>query len=200
MPENASYTSVLTDGTDTFSDVLTGSGNAHERASPSVPAAKVGVVASKTDSDTGTMTMDAGHGFATSDKIDLFWSGGSRRNMTATVTGDSVALDGGSGDAIPAAATAITAMKPTEVSFTVTGSNVIALGVKSDAIGWVVFVDDAPADIAAATFRITQNGGYGKCWQSGNGITNPLAGSAVTKVKFSHGSTAAVAMKAVAIY
>jgi hypothetical protein len=200
MPETAQYTSLVTVGTDTFSDVVSVAGNSKEVASPTVPAAKVGQLTTRTDNDTGVATMVAGHGFITGDLIDLFWSGGSRRNMTATVAVNAVTLDGGSGDNLPANLTAVTAMKPTEVDFVVNGANVVALGVKSNAIGWVVFVDNAAAIIAAAAFRITVAGGYGKPWASGNGITNPLGASVTSKVKFSHGEITAVDMKAVAVF
>jgi hypothetical protein len=140
--------------------------------------------------------MGAGHGFVTNDLIDLFWSGGQRRAMTATVATNDVTLDGGSGDVLPVVNTNVTAMVPTQVDFTVTGGNSVFLGVSAPCPAFIVFVDNAPADIAAATYTLTAAGG--QCWITGNGA-NPLAGDTVTKVKFSHGQTSAQSMKAAVV-
>lgn len=195
MPETGSVTiTALSPNNDLATEILSAAGAAIERTSPSVAVAKVGTLTTRTDNDTGTFTMVTGHGFVTSNKIDVFWSTGRRRNMTATVTGDSVVLDGGSGDVLPAAATAITAMKPVEVVFVVTGNSVQLLGVSSPVPGFIVFVDNAAADIADATYTITASGGGGKSYPPG---TNPLSGDVTSLVKFSHGNSgAAQTMKA----
>jgi hypothetical protein len=94
----------------------------------------------------------------------------------------------------------ITAMIPTEVDFTVEGNNVVGIGVSSPRAGWIVFVDDAAAEIAAATYRITTPG-TGKVWGDGSGITNPLTNTNTSVVMFSHDdATSAQTMKAVAVY
>jgi hypothetical protein len=175
----------------------TDSGDSLESAAPSVPAAKIGSLTTRTDNDTGTVTMNSGHGFITGNKIDLFWDGGSRRAMDATVTVNSVVLDGGAGDVLPAAASAVTAMKPTEVLMDLDGDEAVALAVKAPRGGFVVFVDDGAADIANATYTIASGSDAGDSWSADSGETNPLATKTVTKVKFSHGySGAAVDMQA----
>ena len=202
MPEYAKL--ILTGSTspdnvatqDSFVTTLSASGTTIERATPSVPAAKSGQVTTQTNTTNGVATMDAGHGFVTNDLIDLFWSGGQRRAMTATVAVDAVTLDGGSGDDFPVVNTNVTAMVPTEEDFVVVGNNALFLGVSSPAPGFIVFVDDAAADIAAATYTLDASGG--QCWISGNG-TNPLASKTTSKVKFSHGQTTAKTMKAAVV-
>ena len=202
MPETATVTITgLTANQDLFTEILSLTGAGIERVSPSVAVAKTGTLTTRTDNDTGTFTMTTGHGFSTADKIDVFWSGGQRRAMDATVTGDSVVLDGGSGDNLPAQTTAITAMKPVTVAFTVVGNTAFYLGVSSPVPGYIVFVDNAAAEIAAATYSITPTGGGGKSWATNIGFTNPLAGATTSLVKFSHSSsTAARTMKAVVIH
>lgn len=200
MPKTMTTTKTASIGSDSFVQRYTDTGNSQDGAFPTVPAAKTGTLTTRTDDDTGTCTMASGHGFSTSDKIDLFWAGGSRRAMDATVTGDSVVLDGGSGDNLPIATTAITAMKPVEVLLDLTGDDVVALAVNAPQGGYVVFVDDAPADISAATYRLSTTS-PGSSWTDSSGETNPLAGATVTAVKFSHGySAGAVDMTATAIY
>jgi len=199
MPETFTLTKTGQDGaSDTVTEILTVSGNDIVRATPSVPAAKTGTLTTRTDNDTGTFTMTTGHGFITSDKIDVFWAGGARHGMTATVTGDSVVLDVGVGDNLPAATTPITAMKPTSVTFVVVGNNVIGLGVSSPRSAYIVFVAGG-SDITAATYRIA-TAGLGKSWISGDG-TNPLAAVTTATVSCSHDdSTSAQTLKAFAIY
>jgi hypothetical protein len=184
---------------DQFTESISVSGNTIERVSPSVPAAKSGTLSTRTDDNTGVVAFSSGHGFSTSDVIDLFWSGGQRRGMTATVAGDNVTLDGGSGDVLPSTSTAVTGMVPVEVEFTVEGDNALFVAVSSPVPGFVVFVDDGPAEIAEATYTLEGTSGAGQCWISGGQGTNPLAGDTVTLVKFSHGSTSAQTMKAVAV-
>lgn len=174
-----------------YSQASSISSNSQEIANPSVAGAKTGTLTTRTDNDTGTLTMASGHGFVTNDKVDVFWSGGSRRNMTATVTGDSVVVDGGSGDNLPLVNAAITAMKPTSVPFSVVGDNVDALAVSLGSLtvqGWVVFKDGSSAVITSYQIR---TGEREKVWVSGLGITNPLASATVATAEFSHDSTSA---------
>lgn len=199
MPEVVTKRTTITmDTDDTFVETLSVSGNNIERVTPSIPAAKTGALTTRTDDNTGVLTMDTGHGFVSTNVIDVFWSGGSRRAMTATVVGDAVSVDGGSGDVLPADETDITAMLPVEVLMDLDGDNAVAVAVKSPKAGYIVFVDDADAEITDATYQVDANEGKG--WVSGDGGTNPLTGDIVTLVKFSHGySSAAVTMTAAVI-
>jgi hypothetical protein len=200
MPEPLTYTvTAVTGNNDQFTDQISVTGASIERTSPSIPAAKAGTLTTRTDANTGVLTMSGGHGIISTDVIDVFWSGGSRRGMTATVSVNAVTVDGGTGDDLPAVSTVVSAMKPVEVEFVVDGDTVFGLGVSSDAAyAYVVFVDDADAEIAAATFRVT-TAGRGKAWATGAG-TNPLAGAVTSAVKFSHGSLSAAVMRACAVF
>jgi hypothetical protein len=203
MPKTMTTTTTASIGSDSFVQRFTDTGNSQDGAFPSVPAAKTGVLTTRTDADTGTFTMDPGHGFITSDKIDVFWtvSGvyGSRRNMTATVTSDSAVLDGGTGDNLPVQTSPITAMKPTVVLLDVIGNNVKALAVNAPQGGYVVFCDGG-GDLTAATYKLTSTS-PGASWSTASGATNPLATKTVVSVKFSHGlSSGAVDMIGTVIY
>lgn len=189
MPEAVTKRITITVDEQSYQETISAEGDSIERASPTVPVAKVGTLTTRTDDNTGVLTMSAGHGFTTGNKIDVFWSGGSRRAMDATVAANAVTVDGGSGDALPTNNTAITAMVPTEVLMDIDGDQVVAVAVYSPKAGYIVFVDDGPADISDATYQL--DAGEGKGWVSGDGGTNPLTGDTVTKVKFSHGNSAA---------
>lgn len=203
MAETMTLTqTIVTGNNDQFSSQLPVEGASIERTSPTIPAAKVGALTTRTDDNTGVLTMESGHGFTDGQLVDVFWSGGTRRAMTiGTVASLSVPIDGGSGDVLPADETAITAMIPVEIEFVVDGDTVKGLAVSSArASAWIVFVDDADAVITDAIFRIN-TAGYGSGWVEGAVWDNPLAGAVTSVVRFSHGgSDAAYAMKAAAVF
>jgi len=202
MPETVRITtSAVLNGTDRYPSLLELTGNSLERSTPEIGPAKVGQLTTRTDANTGVLTMASGHGFISTDEIDVFWSGGSRRSMTATVSVNAVTVDGGSGDDLPTNLTAITAMKPTDVPMVIDGDEIVFLGINCPKAGYAVFLDDQgmPAEIAAATFELGANDGY--VWGEGNGVTNPLAGEITSAVRVSHGdSTAAREVKVTAVF
>lgn len=172
--------------------------NSVERATPSLSAALSGTLSVRTDNTTGTLSLTAIGSIVTSSVIDLFWVGGSRRNVTCgTVSGTTVPISGGSGDSLPAAATAITCMIPTQVGFAADATSTgVAVVAACQTNGWVVFRNSTTV-IYAAQVR----GGYGAViWVTGMGA-NPLASLAVTNVLFSHGdSTQSQTLTAAVVY
>jgi hypothetical protein len=118
MPETLTVRTEATYLARSTSRSLAATGNSAEVASPTLAAAKTGTLTTRTDNDTGTLTMTAGHGITTGQTLDVYWAGGQRRGMTVgTVATNSVPIDGGAGDNLPANTTAITAMVPTSVPF-----------------------------------------------------------------------------------
>lgn len=151
-------------------------------------AAKEGDLTTRTDNDTGILTMDAGHGITTGARLDVYWTGGRRYGMTVgTVATNSVPIDGGTGDNLPVVSTAIVAMVPAEESVAVTGNNVAAIGVKTNTGGRaiVVIADGSDAELAKA--EVTSGEDY--VWTDQDGTTNPLSGDTVAKVFVSHDDT-----------
>lgn len=160
--------------------------------SVTLAAAKAGSLTTRTDNDTGTLTMATGHGITTGQRLDVYWFNsdgtiaGRRYGMTVgTVSGDSVPIDGGGGDNLPVAATAITAMVPDEETIALTGNNAMAIVAKCPIGGTVVFATSGNATILAITLTAA-NTVY--IWASGE-ATNPFAGQTVAKVFLSHGSS-----------
>lgn len=163
-----------------------------------VAAAKTGTLTTRTDDNTGTLTMAGGHGITTGARLDLYWTGGSRRGITVgTVSGNSVPIDLGSGDNLPIATTAITAMVPTEEDFVVTGDNVSAIACYSDQAGQIVFCESDDTEVKAYSVGGAVGTAQSVFWTEDRDPVNPLASGAITKVYFSHGtSTASAAMRA----
>jgi hypothetical protein len=154
-------------------------------------AAKSGQLTTRTDDDTGELTMAPGHGITTGQRLDVFWTGGHRRGMTVgTVAGDVVPIDGGSGDVLPANLTAITAQVPAEEAFNVVGNNLQFLAARASRRGAVSFCDSGNAEHLGFELNPTTGVDGGYQWYTGSGVTNPISGDTIAKVFFSNGSTA----------
>lgn len=196
MPELSQYARSVTIDNDVYSQSFTVTSNSIERTSPSVPAAKTGALTTRTNNTDGTLTMDAGHGFATGNLIDLYWNGGSRRGVVCgTVATNSVPISGGAGDNLPVNNTPITAAIPTQITMAITGDDCEAIASYCPVSGNVVFRNGTTVLLA---HQILPNLGGSRLWVLGEGITNPLAGVTVTNVVLSHGdSTQAQTMRAV---
>ncbi len=147
-------------------------------------AAKPGTLTVRTDANTGSLTMAAGHGFTTGNKIDLYWAGGSRRNVTVgTVATNVVPIDLGSGDDLPVATTPITAMKPISFPYEVDGDEVQGIAFYADVPATIVLVDNSNAELYAKVFVLAQ---AADGWYQGQPEANPVAGAAIAAVLFSH--------------
>lgn len=161
------------------------------RRNPSIGPAKVGSLTARTDADTGTATMTTGHGLTTG-RMDVFWANangtrGCRYGMTGTVTGDSVALDGGGGDNLPPVSTALTVAVPQLHDYAVEYANLQALAVGCDAPACAVFRSAANAVILAVA-TTGANGNYS--WDAGDPTAaNPLSAD-LASLYLSHGDTA----------
>jgi hypothetical protein len=169
----------------------------------SVPAAKIGALTTRTDDNTGVLTMNASHGITTGASLDVYWSGGQRLGMTVgTVATNSVPIDGGSGDNLPADETAITAMVPIEEPLLVDGDEVSGIEFYADALGNISLLDDAAA--VALTKELggtTAQDQRSYVWMAARDPVNPIAGDAIEVVRFSHGNSSKTAtMRAQLLY
>lgn len=150
-----------------------------------LPAAKAGTLTTRTSDSEGELTMGAGHGIITGDRLDLYWDGGSRRGITVgTVAGNAVPLTTltGTGDVLPADETAITAMVPQEEEILFTGDNAKALAFYSQRRGTIVLTTAADAESTARVLTA----GVSSTWTPERDATVPTAGDSVAKAFFSH--------------
>jgi hypothetical protein len=167
-------------------------GTNQEGAQPAttVAAGKAGLL-TRSDADTGVITLTAGHG-QTNGKYDIFWDGGSRYDMDGTVDVNALTLDGGAGDDLPAAAaTAVVVCKPASLPMSFPYASLKMLMVHSDKRGRFTFLESDGSD--AGSFDVAEN--EGRSWYDGSGETNPITADIAT-VSVSNGdSTAAATMK-----
>lgn len=162
----------------------------------SVPAGKAGTLTTRTDNETGTLTLGASHGITTGQIIDLYWSGGARYEITVgTVSGTSVPIgadNSGSGDNLPSASTAIVASPRVAFNAAIDGDELGLLAIQQyyasaseTAASHVSLVDAADDEIAA----LTLTAGVPRVFDIDGGDTNPFAGDPITDGVVSNGSS-----------
>jgi len=154
--------------------------------SPTVAAGKASTSWTKTDNDTGTAALATGHGIVTSDKVDVFWSGGRRYGMTAAVSGDNVTVDLGAGDSLPASGTAVVVVKRQVVNAAFDPDDMTVLLVTTTRRASVVFVDAGGAVLLALDLAA------GECclWWVNSGLARPMAGNPVSAIHVGNGDSA----------
>lgn len=158
-------------------------------------AAKTGTLTTRTDNNTGTLTMAASHGITTGQIIDIYWSGGVQRTVTVgTVATNEVPIDGGIGDNLPADETAITAVVQKSINLAIDGDNADIIAVVLETVdkslrtaGNVQFLDGSAAVIA----EIDLVANVPQVWDIEGGSANPFTGNPITNLKASQANTTA---------
>lgn len=162
-----------------------------------LPASPAGVLTTRTDAETGSLTMSSsGHGIASSDVIDLYWSGGSRYGITVGTVSDTVvpigADDSGTGDDLPTAATAIVAAVQVPFNAAIDGDELALLGmqvfytaVTETAESHVSLLDSGDSEIAGFTMQPNAP----RTWDITGGDTNDFTGNPITDGVASNGSS-----------
>lgn len=175
-------------------------------ALPANVAAQSGTLDSRTDDDTGVAGLAAGHGIETGDVVDVYWSGGVRYGMDATVSGNDVTLDGGAGDVLPAVSTAVTVVEQVEI-------NPLNLDGDAAKIVGVIYQNAAdPAGVAHLDLQDSGNAtiaehdlvheakpaGLDAVTDIANGATNIYTGNPIVKGFASHKSLEAATLFVIA--
>jgi len=194
MSLSASLTKTLTLAGKNFSQSTAPTAEAAICHELSIPAGAAGTLSTRTDADTGVVTVDdSGHAFVDTDRVDIYWANGSRHGMAVSgaPTGNAITIDGGAGDDLPAALSSVTLVEPTLLDLSVLGTLVTAILLATTQLGWFVFAD------SGGTTHFAQRVGSDMVWdwQDGNGDANPITGDQIDKVWLSHGAAAAKAMK-----
>jgi hypothetical protein len=164
-----------------------------------LPVAKTGTLSTRTDDETGTLTMSASHGITTGAIIDIYWSGGARYGvLVGTVSVNSVPIgadDAGTGDVLPAADTAITAAVQVQSNVYIDGDNLSMIGVELN-------TTEGTSGVGHCDFQETDNtsivnlelvGNTPKVYDIAGGATNPFTGDPIFELKASNGSSSTAA-------
>lgn len=98
-----------------------------------LPAGKSGTLTTRTDDNTGIVTVASGHGITDSDTVDVYWSTGRRYGVDVTATGaTTIEIDLGSGDNLPAQSTVVVVCKQVVVNKAIDGDNVKIIGLSAE--------------------------------------------------------------------
>ena len=169
-----------------------------EKELAALVAAQTGTLSTRTDNDTGVATLSNGHGIQNADVVDVYWDGGVRYGMTATVSTNEVSLDGGAGDNLPAQSTAVTVVKQTAVEVNFDGDTLEIIGIfyrntsDTGAKAHLDLQDSGHATIEEVDLvHEKANGGLNRIWDIENGDTNVFSGNRITHGAASHDSTSA---------
>lgn len=156
-------------------------------------AAKSGTLTTRTDNNTGTLTMTAGHGLTTGQIVDIYWDGGVQRTVTVgTVATNSVPIDLGIGDNLPTANTAVTVCVQKAINLAIDGDNAKILAVVLETVDKtlrtaanVQFLDSA-ADVIAEIDLVAN---VPQVWDIEGGSANPFTGDPITNLKASQANS-----------
>lgn len=156
-------------------------------------AAKAGTLTTRTDDNTGTLTMTTGHGITTGQIVDIFWSTGVQRTVTVgTVSVDSVPFDLGIGDVLPIATTAVTVCVQKSITLLIDGDNADIVAAVVTTIDTTlrtaanVQFKDAAGDVIAEVDFTTN---VPQVWDIEGGSANPFTGDPITNLKATQAST-----------
>lgn len=156
-------------------------------------AAKEGDLTTRSDDNTGTLTMDVGHGLTNGQVIDIYWTGGVQRSaVIGTVSVNSVPFDSGIGDNLPVDETPITAVVQKSINLAIDGDSADIIAViletndKSLRTAANVQFKDAAADVIAEIDLVTN---VPQVWDIEGGSANPFTGDPITNLKASQGNS-----------
>ncbi len=145
----------------------------------------------KTDADTAAGDIPTGHGYSTG-KMDVFWVESSvakcRYDVDGTVTGDGLALDGGSGDDFPANGQAdVMICTPQQINTAIDGDAAKMFSFLASVKASIYFEDTAGAEVAQ--FDLVAD--TPRTWHEDSDESNPLTGNPVTVCYATNGTAAA---------
>jgi len=156
-----------------------------------LPVGKAGTLSTRTDADTGEVTLSGGHGITTGMLVDVHWVGGVRYGITAgTVAGNVVPIDAGAGDDLPAQATAVVMTPVVQINGDIGGDELsilvfeVAYPPNSTATAHLDFQDADDDSIA----EIDAVANEPQSWDVDAGSDNPFTGDPITKIMASNGS------------
>lgn len=159
-----------------------------------IPKGFAGTLTTRTDDNTGTVTLAGGHGIATGNSVDIYWSGGVQYDVTVgTVATNSMPFDLGIGDNLPSTSTAVVVCKRVTINVSLDGDALSILGVQqrfasqtATAMSHVDFQDAAGDEIAQLDLH--PNGV--QVFDVEGGSANPFTGDPITVCYVSNGSSA----------
>lgn len=158
-----------------------------------VAAAIAGILTTRTDANTGIITVASGHGVLDTDTVDLYDEDGLllRKDVDVTaVTATTISIDAGTGDDLPAADEVVNVAKQQTLSCNIDGDAIQIIGLilevpGATSEGRALFEDAANDDIADLTLVANNS----QIYHVAGGVTNPFTGDPITRAKVTNGNT-----------
>jgi hypothetical protein len=139
-----------------------------------LPAVKTGTLTTRTDATNGVITLTAGHGLVTGNIVNVYWTGGSRKGISATVATNALTITSGTGDNLPNNNTAVTVARvySFDIDFSIDALKMMVLQADKSNVEMIFKDNDSPAN-THMTFLSTAGEPY--LWAAGdNAPANPL--------------------------
>lgn len=157
-----------------------------------LPAGQTGVLTTRTDDNTGTITMDsASHGITTGMRVAIFFASGVQRKVTVgTVSGTSVPIDLGIGANLPAQGSAVVVAPEIEIDLPFSGDDMAAI-----AAFCVNRSNFGLFNGATEHLNLELPAGEGWFWVNGQSAPNPIAGDTIASAYAANGGVAAATFK-----
>lgn len=160
-------------------------------------AGQAGTLTTRTDDDTGVITLGEGHGLTDADTVDVYWAAGVHYGMSITAYDTTtITVDLGAGDVLPTQDTAVVVGVRVIVNCGFDGDNAVAF--IADADGRAMVTLEESDDTVIKAIELAAALPY--VWQSSSGLTNPLTGEAVGHIYISNGSAAANTVRVLVAY
>lgn len=162
-----------------------------------VPVAKSGTLTTRTDDDTGVVTVATGHGITDADTVDIYTAAGEllRKdcNVTAT-TSTTISIDAGSGTALPVTSTVLIVGKQVAFLPTILSDKIQLFALQlvlagATTKGRAVFFTAAPAVAGSGDGDFTLVANQGQIYNVAGGQANPLDGDDVVSAAASQANT-----------
>ena len=176
---------------------VTRSGDLTVAAQVTLPAGKAGTLSTRTDDNTGQLTVASGHGITASDTVDVYWSGGRRYGVDVTATASTtIDIDLGSGDNLPTQGTAVVVCKQVAANVMIDGDNAklvvvnFAVPGTSTAKSRVTFFDAVSGGGSAVGSGLDLAANEPSVTDVTGGDANGYTGSVILSLVASNGGTA----------
>jgi len=149
---------------------------------------RAGTLSTRTDDNTGIVTVASGHGITDADKVSVFWNGGYRYNVTVTATtSTTISIDLGAGANLPIATTVVVVGKEVEHALAIDGDQLVVLAIGCENRASIHFRDGSDASLLPYDLQASE----GRLWVAGMGFTNPLASDTVANIVIANGGVTA---------
>jgi hypothetical protein len=182
---NATYSVILNSGLSIGSGSQVVSADTNNPFEVVIPKAIAGALSTRTDADTGIVTVASGHGITDADTVDIYDATGQllRKDMDVTATdATTISINAGTGTDLPVATTALKVAKQKTIApvfFDTSGIQLFGIELKvpgATSQGRANFLDSGPTTVGDKT--LTANSGL--ISHVAAGADNPLTGDAVS--------------------